>query len=283
MPTRSRNLLALDDDLRFSDLTSREKREAETLLASVHSWNLVRPPGGAPCELVLKLAGCPLRCHSCPAPDTRVASGGHDVSLTQAVCCLWMCHRLLTETGGGITVTGGDPFAQPRFTGEILRHAHEAGLRTLVETPGYLGALVPDQVLRYVDRHVIDLKTTDPDLFRRFAGTDVQPVLAFAERLSGLRRDTVIRFLVVPGVTDTEPNLAGLARFVTRLAHPPRVELAGFRHLGLDTYRRMGLSYRLGRVPPATAGHLARVERILAERGCPVSTASAIFSLEPPG
>ncbi|MBT0773401.1 radical SAM protein [Kineosporia sp. J2-2] len=268
----------MSNDLLAPDLHV-EAALGEQITGSVHSWNLTRSPADGEYELVVRLAGCPLECRSCPAPDARGDSGGHCLSLTAALGRIRRCRETLTGCGGGLTLTGGDPFAQPRFTAEVLRRCFAAGLRTTVETTGYLGAIVGDDTLHHVDRMVLDLKSTDPDLYREITGADVHPVLRFARRLGDLRRDTRIRFLLIPGLTDSAENVTGIARFVAGLGNRPRVEIVGFRPLGAERYRRLGLRHPLGHVPSATDDDIARAQGLFARHDCSTVVPQRIPSL----
>ena len=101
-----------------------------------------------------------------------------------------MIHRLagfasaLRALDGGLTISGGDPLVQIAFTRRILSAAKKMGLHTAIETSGYLGDRVDDGYLSNLDLILLDIKSSDPDIYRNLTGRELAPSLRFAERLA---------------------------------------------------------------------------------------------------
>ncbi|MFI7587407.1 pyruvate formate-lyase-activating protein [Spongisporangium articulatum] len=218
-------------------------------------------------RLSVFLAGCPLRCQYCENPDTWLPSGGRLTPLGEVAERLWRYRDMLAATGGGLTVTGGEPLAQPAFTAALLHRARALGLHTAVDTSGFLGALASDQLLLDTDLVLLDIKSSDPDLYRRVTGQDLAPTLRFAHRLAELGRPAWVRFVLVPGLTDGEANVEGVADIVAGLPNVERVDVLGYHRLGVPKYAALGLPYRLAKTPQPTPAELDRAREIFRARG----------------
>ncbi|GLY32168.1 radical SAM protein [Kineosporia sp. NBRC 101731] len=235
---------------------------------NIHAWHLTQRPPALTYELYLVLSGCALQCLNCPTPEVWDRSGGDESPFPEAQSRLQAHRQAVTGSGGGFTLTGGDPFAQPGFTAAVLRAAREQGYRTTLETPGYLGGLVPDTTLDDIGVIVLDLKTTDPQLFRRITRQDINPVLQFTDRLAASGREVHLSYLLIPGLNDSRQNIDDLARFVNAHANISRVEVMGFQHLGTGSYRRLGLPYELRGTAEATTGQIQRARTLFEDQGC---------------
>jgi len=115
---------------------------------------------------------------------------------------------------GGLTLSGGEPLVQPAFSRRIFAAAKSYGLHTALDTSGFLGDRATDEYLQSVDLVLLDIKSWDPDTYRRVTKQDVAPTLRFAERLAAMGKPVWIRYVLVPGLTDDPANVEGVAKFV---------------------------------------------------------------------
>ena len=108
----------------------------------------------------------------------------------------------LRRMGGGLTISGGEPLVQMEFTRGLFRAAKEMRLHTALDTSGYLGDRCDDAYLDLVDLVLLDIKSGDPETYRRVTGKELEPTLRFADRLAAMAKPVWIRFVLVPGLTD---------------------------------------------------------------------------------
>ena len=154
------------------------------ITGSVHSWDLSTGVDGPGTRFVVFTAGCPLRCVYCHNPDTWAGRAGQRMSAAEVLALAARYRRFIAASGGGLTVSGGEPLLQPAFTRAVLAGAKELGLHTALDTSGYLGARAGDDLLDVTDLVLLDIKSFDPAIARRVTGRGIAPTLAFARRLA---------------------------------------------------------------------------------------------------
>src|SRR5512143_138394 len=165
---------------------------------SVESGGTVDGPG---VRFVVFTTGCPLRCLYCHNPDSLHLKDGRQVSSAKVVAEIAGYAPFLKRARGGVTISGGEPLAQPAFTAAVLRGCKRLGLHTALDTSGYLGAAAPDALLADTDLVLLDIKSFDPETYRRLTGVALQPTLDFARRLAALDKAMWVRYVLVPGLT----------------------------------------------------------------------------------
>lgn len=215
------------------------------------------------------LKGCPLRCPWCHNPEgqrkapevMRYADGstktaGRRWSVQELVRTVERDTIFYDESGGGVTVSGGDPLLQPDFLRAFLAACKARELRTAVETSGYAPWPHVERVLPFVDLWLYDLKLMDPERHRRWTGVANRRILDNLQRLNAAGARVIVRVPVVPGVNDDRENLEATARFVAGLGGVEEVHLLPYHRTALSKYERLGLPYALAQTPEPTAAEM---------------------------
>ncbi|MEV7543977.1 pyruvate formate-lyase-activating protein [Streptomyces sp. NPDC089915] len=235
---------------------------------SVHSWDLSTGVDGPGTRFVTFLAGCPLTCLYCHNPDTMRMRSGKRTSADDVIAEARKYTRFISASGGGATVSGGEPLLQPVFAGELLhRMKHELGLHTALDTSGFLGARATDALLRDVDLVLLDIKSWDRDTYRHVTGRPLEPTLDFARRLAALGKEVHLRFVLVPGLTDARENVDGVAAFAAGLGNVSRVDVLPFHKLGESKWEALGMPFTLHDTPSPTAAQVAEAKAVFAACG----------------
>jgi pyruvate formate lyase activating enzyme len=159
------------------------------------------------------------------------------------------------ESGGGVTLSGGEPLLQPDFAEALLRGCRERGIHTALDTCGLAAIDALQRVARYVDLFLFDLKLLDAARHRQYAGADNGTILRNLEALATSGCNTVVRFPVIPGINDSSGDTAQMIAFLTRLGLR-RIDLLGYHKIGADKYRRLKMEYRLDTVEPPNDTYL---------------------------
>ncbi|MGY4642708.1 pyruvate formate-lyase-activating protein [Cellulomonas sp. URHB0016] len=237
-------------------------------VGSVHSWELVTAVDGPGTRLTVFLAGCPLRCLYCHNPDTMEMRRGTDVTADEILARVKRYRGVLTATGGGLTVSGGEPLMQPAFVARLLRGAQAMGVHTAVDTSGFLGAQLSDAMLDDVDLVLLDVKSGLADTYQHVTGRPLQPTLDFGRRLAARGTTMWVRFVLVPGLTDAVENVEAVAAYVASLGPAvTRVEVLPFHQMGRDKWSELGMTYELEDTPPPTPELVARVREQFRAQG----------------
>ena len=237
---------------------------------SVHSWDLVTGADGPGTRMTLFMAGCGMRCQFCQNPDTWRMRDGVRHTVDEVIERVSRYTTVMKVTGGGLTVSGGEPLLQSKFVMNVFKRCKELGIHTALDTAGLLGSRLSDDDLNYVDLTLLDIKSGLPETYRRVTGRPMQPTLDFATRLSTLGKTMWIRFVLVPGLTDTVENVDAIASFVSTLDCVQRLEVLPFHQLGRDKWAATGEPYLLENTQPPTPELIERVKAQFAAYDLPV-------------
>ncbi|WP_425956983.1 pyruvate formate-lyase-activating protein [Xylanimonas sp. McL0601] len=271
--------VAVADDLGRTDKLAM-MRTGE--LGSVHSWELVTAVDGPGTRLTVFLNGCPLRCLYCHNPDTLNMRDGEPVTADELLGRVKRYLPIFRATKGGLTLSGGEVLQQPAFAARILRGAKEMGVHTALDTSGFLGKALTDEMLADTDLVLLDVKAGDPDTYLEVTKRPLQPTLDFGRRLaeSGLPGGVTaaqpvevwVRFVLVPGLTDDERNVDLVAGYAASLNEirpgtVTRVEVLPFHQMGRDKWTALGRDYSLDDTQPPSVELTDRVREQFRSRG----------------
>ncbi|MDO5670575.1 MAG: pyruvate formate-lyase-activating protein [Corynebacterium sp.] len=236
-------------------------------VALVHSWEMVTAVDGPGTRMTLFLSGCPLRCQFCHNPDTMEMRTGTLERVEDVVKRIKRYKRVFQVTGGGLTISGGEPLFQLAFTRRVLADVHAVGIHTAIDTSGFLGARLSDEDLANIDLVLLDVKSGNEDTYREVTGQPLQPTLDFGARLAALGKPVWVRFVLVPGLTDDPENVAQVADIVAGWPNVQRVEVLPFHNMGADKWRELGMRYNLEDTKPPTSQSLQATRQAFRDRG----------------
>ena len=218
----------------------------------LHSFTTGSTLDGPGVRVVAWLTGCQFRCLYCHNPDTWKLTNGVPVTLERAVAQLGKYRRGLKVMKGGFTISGGEPLMQDRFVVKLFTAARSMGIHTALDTNGALGHRLTDKDLEQVDLVLLDIKAWDPQHHRQLTGMELGPVLDFARRLAARKKSAWLRYVLVPGWTDVQEDIAGLADFAAGLGIFERVDVLPLHQMGAFKWKQLGMEYTLRDVPPPT-------------------------------
>lgn len=239
----------------------------------VHSWETVTAVDGPGTRLTLFLSGCPLRCLYCHNPDTMTMREGTVEKLEAVLRRIKRMRPVFNASGGGVTLSGGEPLFQIEFTRRILSGAKALGVHTTVDTSGNLGSRLTDEDLDNIDLVLLDVKSGDEDTYHHVTGGQkLAPTIEFGNRLRDRNKPAWVRFVLVPGLTDADSNIANVADIVAGWPNVERVEILPFHNMGSDKWERLNMDYQLKDTSPPTDESLAHAADIFRSRGLTVFT-----------
>lgn len=183
-----------------------------------------------------------LRCGRCAAecPARALEVVGRDMTVRHVLDEVLKDAAFYASSGGGLTLSGGEPMAQPGFTCALARAAKEAGLHVCLETCGCAPWEEYERIMPDVDLFLYDCKETDAERHRRFTGGPPDLILANLERLDERGAAIVLRCPIIPGYNAREEHLIAIAGLANRLGSVREVNLAPHHPLGESKRVRLG-------------------------------------------
>lgn len=176
------------------------------------------------------------------------------------------------RSGGGVTVSGGEPTTHPAFLLGILSRCKEAGIHTAIETSGYVNVRLFRRLLEKIDLVLFDLKTMDPHRHSEVTGRRNERILNNARLLASLDNKVQFRMPLIPSINNDVKNLDALAGFLIDIGRPS-VELMPYHQFGRGKYGSTGRCYQMGDLPAVTSDDADKACNFLQTQGieCTVS------------
>ena len=263
----------LGSDNSLDELGRPELMEARRTgdIALVHSWEIVTAVDGPGTRMTMFLSGCPLRCQYCHNPDTMEMKTGTLERVEDVVKRIKRYKPVFRASGGGLTISGGEPLFQMAFTRRVLKAVHDEGIHTAIDTSGFLGARLTDEDLENIDLVLLGVKSGDEETYRTVTGRQLAPTIKFGDRLSAIDKPVWVRFVVVPGLTDSPENVRNVADIVGRWTNNvQRVEVLPFHNMGADKWHDLGMKYNLEDTKPPKAEDVEKIRNVFRAKGLEV-------------
>jgi pyruvate formate lyase activating enzyme len=190
---------------------------------------------------------------------------GREVTVDQVLTEVEKDRPFYEESGGGVTLSGGEPLAQSDFIVALTRACREEGFHVAVDTCGLAPWEVFEDVRKYVDLFLFDLKLMDDARHRQFIGESNKVILDNLRSLSETGQEIIIRFPIVPDVTDDKDNIRQIGAFAAALPSLRRVELLPYYHIATEKYRRLHRRYELSETRPPEEQRMVKIASVLRE------------------
>lgn len=174
------------------------------------------------------------------------------------------------QSAGGVTFSGGEPLLQPDFLAALLAVCHAHGLHTTVDTCGHVSTAALDRVREHVDLFLYDLKIMDEARHRQFTGASNTLLLHNLRHLAAHGHRIIVRIPIIPGITDDEANLEGIAAFLQPLNSIERIDILAYHRVGGDKYARLGRTNPMPPTTPPTADDMNAIANLMARTQVPV-------------
>ena len=147
------------------------------------------------------------------------------------------------NSGGGVTLSGGEPLAQYDFSLELLKKAKENGIHTAIETCGYAEKSKILEIAKYVDLFLFDCKETDQELHKEYTGFDNKIIPENLKALSDAGSKIILRCPIIPGFNDRAEHFKGISEIAGKLSGIEHIEIEPFHPLGKGKYSALSRKY----------------------------------------
>lgn len=232
--------------------------------ARIHSFESFGAVDGPGIRFVVFFQGCGLRCKYCHNRDTWPVNSGLEYTSDELISKILRYKNYFTVSGGGVTLSGGEPLLQQDFLLELLPKLKKLGIHTTIDTSGSFPLTDKmKKIIDLTDLFLLDIKCINDDICKDLVGVSNKLELEFARYLSDINKPVWIRQVLVPGITDHEEDLLKLKDFLASLKNVKKVEILPYHDLGRFKWENLGCNYELEDVPNATTEDVARAKKIL--------------------
>lgn len=234
--------------------------------AHYHSVETFGTVDGKGIRYVLFLTGCALGCRFCHNPDTW-RQGGKTITVAGVLAEYQKYRPYYEASGGGLTVSGGEPLLQAGFVAELFAACRREGISTTLDTAGYAGRSAFDQVLPYTDAVLYGLKGATDRTYRRLTQAGSRPIIDNLRHASSSGVPVTVRYILIPAVNDSEQELLALAGIIHSLPQPAALEILPYHTMGVKKWAGLGLEYSLSGIRPASDQDVNQAKEFLARQG----------------
>ena len=219
---------------------------------------------------VVFLKGCPLRCAWCASPESQDAAFingyGTTMTATEVFGEITKEEIFYFHSGGGVTISGGEPLEQTDFIHALIRECAKTGINTAIETCAYCDYTAIEKLLPHLNVIYTDLKLMDDEQHIKHTGvsnkTILENVMRMASEFAGKLR---IRIPLVPSVNMDDGQIKAAAAFCQSLTRLDFVEFLPYHRLGIDTYRKLGREFLLSGIMPPDKEAVERAKQVFRE------------------
>jgi pyruvate formate lyase activating enzyme len=217
------------------------------------------------------LKGCPMDCHLCHNPESRSPElektcrdevVGKEVSIEDVMAEISKEVIFYDQSGGGVTFSGGEPLLQPDFLHALLQQCRKLDIHTTLDTTGFSTIEDFNPIVPLVDLFLYDLKLMDESEHFKYTGVSNQLVKENLRKLEAENKTVIIRFPVIPGITDSEANIKAIGEFVTPMSNIGQIDLLPYHRIAEAKYKRLSMEYRIKNVLPPDNEHMEKVKHL---------------------
>ena len=155
------------------------------------------------------------------------------------------------NSGGGVTLTGGEVLLQSEFAKQLLKECHLLGFHTAIETSGYGSWAKLRRLMAHVDLVLFDIKHPNPEIHLAVTGVSNQSILQNLKQINRMGKEIAIRIPVIPGFNDSPQTMRDIAKLLTGLENVLSVELLPYHRYGVSKYEKLGRQYHWAKETPS--------------------------------
>lgn len=209
--------------------------------------------------------GCGKCAHVCPGAARKRVGEWVDPD--------WVIHEIKKDelfylnSGGGLTLSGGEPIYQAEFAKQILKECKSHSIHTALESSAYVTWEIFQDMLSYVDMALLDIKHMDSTIHKELTGVDNRLILENIRRVAEMPTALILRFPLIPGHNDSERNLRSMAEFILSLGKMVDLHILPYHSYGVNKYVRLGRKYSLSKLAPPKSKDIERVKSLLESYG----------------
>lgn len=228
----------------------------------IHSIETLGTVDNGGIRFVLFLQGCALHCRFCHNPDTWLKKG-KEVTATEILDQLQDYKPFFDLSGGGLTVSGGEPLLQPCFVRDLFIKTGELGIHRALDTSGFCRHGNILTVLPHADLVIFSIKVINEEKHRQLTDSGNEEILNNLKLAANSESEMVICYVLIPTINDSPADARDLACFVKSLPRIIPVQILPYHKMGTVKWRKMGLCDPLAAIPHATQAEVESFQELL--------------------
>lgn len=245
------------------------------MIGRIHSIETFGTVDGPGIRFVLFMQGCALQCKYCHNPDSWDTTTGREMTVEEVMAEIASYVKYYEMSGGGITVSGGEPTLQAPFIAALFKEVKKRwGLHTAIDSSGFC-EVTPSvtELLQFTDLVMLDLKEMDHERHISLTSQSNERIHRFAKHLSAIQKKVWVRFVLVPGLTDHEDSLIALGQFAEQISGLEKIEILPYHRMGVYKWEQLGKTYELTQYVEPTEQEIERAKQLI-DRGRALSANS---------
>ncbi|POP46274.1 glycyl-radical enzyme activating protein [Superficieibacter electus] len=209
-----------------------------------------------------------VQCGECTkvCPTQALEMKGKRMTVNEVIRELQKEENLFRRSGGGVTLSGGEPLAQPEFARELLKACKAKGWHTAIETTGFTTKEVVEDVFPWIDLALTDIKAINPTVHEQNTGVNNSRILENLLRISFITK-VIVRIPLVPGVNDNEEEIRSIAEFAKLMSGVDTIHLLPYHTFGENKYTLLGRIYPMGDTPSLAENKIEKLKKIIESMG----------------
>lgn len=170
---------------------------------------------------------------------------GEEMSVDDIMKIILKDRPYYKESGGGVTVSGGDPMTQPGFLAELLRACKDVGLHTAVDTAGNVPQKNFDEVLEFADLFLYDIKMFDSQKHKEYTGVDNEQIWKNLNYLNDRGARIFVRMPIIKGINDSLDDIRSIAERIAKMDSVESIKLLPYHNYGEGKYHSLDMKYSI--------------------------------------
>lgn len=234
------------------------------LKGNVHSFESMGAVDGPGIRFIVFMQGCKLKCKYCQNRDTWSLENNKEYTVNEIIERALRTKPYMDSTGGGVTISGGEPLLQANFLLELFKELKKLNISTCIDTSGSITINESiKKLLELTDLVLLDIKHIDETKCINLTGVSNRKELEFAKYCSENNVKMWIRQVLVPGYTDNIDDLKKTRMFIDTLKTVEKVEVLPYHDLGKQKWLKLGFAYPLEGIRKPTNEEIEKAKQIL--------------------